>query len=215
MLKGLSKLAGNSAFNETILTAPLQPVCATEARFCLPNPITLTLREKFFLFSKDDFQISCAATGTSYFQCEGSVFSLREKKVIRDSYGAPVANFKEQLFSFRDRFNVFAGDSSDKQLCSCVASINFIRAKLTTDFTDATSGLQRRVVLKGDWRDKRCIIYLGDPRQGGIPIAKIFRPFSLRSHFLESDTYHLEIAAGIDIALMVILCIALDEHARD
>lgn len=89
-----------------------------------------------------------------------------------------------------------------------------MKAKLSAMFPDVLNGGMRYLVLKGDWRDKRCVIYLGEPKQGGIPIARIFRPLTGRSLF-GADDYIMEIAAGVDIAICVIMCIALDEHSRD
>lgn len=59
------------------------------------------------------------------------------------------------------------------------------------------------------------MIYLGEPKQGGVPIARIFRPLTQRSFFMGVDEYIIEIAANVDIAICVIMCIALDEHSRD
>lgn len=59
------------------------------------------------------------------------------------------------------------------------------------------------------------MIFLGEPKQGGIPIARIFRPLTERSFFLGVDDYIVEIAANVDIAMCVIMCIALDEHSRE
>ncbi len=214
MFKALSSLSSGSSSDVQLVPLP-QQICATEARFCLPHPVTLNLREKLFSFSGDDFKISCAATGTPYFQCQGKTWSLREKKVLRDAYGTPVANFKEKLLSFTDSFDIYSGENSDKKICKCTTSYTFVKAKMYAFFQDAVSGAQKAIVLKGDWRDKRCVIYLGEPKSGGVPIAKVFRPFSLKGHLFDKDSYRLEIAAGVDIALLVILCIAFDEHQRD
>lgn len=59
------------------------------------------------------------------------------------------------------------------------------------------------------------MIYLGEPKQGGVPLARIFRPLTERSLFLGVDDYIIEIAANVDIAMCVIMCIALDEHSRE
>jgi uncharacterized protein YxjI len=204
-----------SHFENLQLQPMPEPICATEPRFCLPNPVQLRLREKYFSLSGDDFKISDANSGVVYFQCQGKYFSLREKKVLRDNMGVPVLNLKDQLISFTDKYKVYAGDSSDRQICKFNSQITFLKAKLSTSFVDVMTGRQRYVVLKGDWRDKRCVIYLGEPKQGGIPLAKIYRPLSGRTWMLGVDDYILEVAPGVDIALMVIMCIALDEHARD
>jgi len=193
-----------------------EPICATEPRFILPQGVTLRLREKAFSISGDDFNITCANTGVEYFKCQGKVFSLREKKILRDNNGVPILNFKEQLIAITDKFNVYAGDGSDRQICKFKTKYTFIKAKMTTDFPDVCTGANRHIVLKGDWRDKRGVIYWGEPKQGGVPIAKIFRQMAgIKAMIAGTDDYCIEIAPGVDIALMVTMCIALDEHVRD
>lgn len=110
---------------------------------------------------------------------------------------------------------MFAGDSSEREICSFKSELNFLKAKLSTTFPDVINkDLMRHLVLKGDWRDKKCVIFLGEPKQGGIPIARIFRPYTGRTLLLGVDDYILEVASGVDIAICVIMCIALDEHSR-
>lgn len=150
-----------------------------------------------------------------YFQCEGKAFSLREKKVLLDNVGHPVCNLKEALFTLSDRFTLYAGQNSDQMICKIQTQLNFMKAKVSTAFVDKISGGQRYIVLKGDWLSKSCIIYLGEPKSGGIPIGKVYRPTLGRNLLLDKQDYYLDIAPGVDIALMVILCIALDEHAKD
>lgn len=52
------------------------------------------------------------------------------------------------------------------------------------------------------------MIYVGEPKQGCIPIARTFR-----SSYM--GAYILEIAAGVDIGICVMMCVALDEHCRE
>ena len=51
-----------SKYNEPLQPQPA-PIWAIERRFCVPQPVTLRLREKFLSFSGDDFKISDANTG--------------------------------------------------------------------------------------------------------------------------------------------------------
>ncbi len=204
-----------SAFEQPLYPHVHDPICATESRFCLPQTVQLRLREKFFSFSGDDFKITDASSGTVYFQCQGRAMSLREKKVLRDNMGVAVLNMKEKFLSFADKFKVFAGEHSDREICRFNCRITFLKAKLSSYFNDVVTGKPRLLVLKGDWRDKKCVIYLNEPKQGGVPLVRIFRPYTGRSILLGVDDYIVEIAAGVDIALVIIMCIALDEHSRD
>jgi len=143
------------------------------------------------------------------------VLSERQK-ILRDNAGVPVLNMKEKMFSFTDKFTIFAGQGSERQICKFNSQLTFLKAKLSTVFPDViNTGISRHLVLKGDWRSKRCTIYLGEPKQGGVPIARIFRPLTNRSLFMGVDDYIMEIAGGVDIAICVIMCIALDEHSRE
>lgn len=122
---------------------------------------------------------------------------------------------KLKFTSVTDTFRVFAGNSKEREICTFKSELNLLKAKLSTIFPDViNTDLMRHLVLKGDWRDKRCVIFLGEPKQGGIPIARIFRPYSGRTLLLGVDDYILEVASGVDIAICVIMCIALDEHSR-
>lgn len=112
-------------------------------------------------------------------------------------------------------FRVFAGDTKERQICSFKTKLNFLKAKISVFFPDAIKeDLYHHLVLKGDWRDKRCVIFLGEPKLGGIPIARIFRPYTGRTLLLGVDDYILEVASGVDIALCVMMCLALDDHNR-
>jgi len=190
------------------------PICAVEPRFCLPRPVQLRIREKMWTFSGDDFSISDPSDGTVYFKCAGRAFSIRDKKTLLDNMGQPVLNMKEALMSFTDKFTVYAGSSSDRMICKFHTEFTFLKAKISAQFGDVLNGQARYVVLKGDWASKTAVFYLGEPKQGGVPIGKVYRPLTGRA-FFGADEYIIEIAPGVDISLLVIMCIALDEHKRD
>lgn len=72
-----------------------QPMYATESRFCLPHNIQLNIKENVRLETYD-------ITDTNnhfvfYFNCERSIFSIREKQILRDNEGVPVLNMKHKL----------------------------------------------------------------------------------------------------------------------
>ena len=197
------------------LVPQAEPICAIEPRFCLETPVQLRLREKIMSLSGDDFKVTDESSGMIYFQVQGKVFSLEDEKVLYDNAGVAVLNLKEALFSFTDKYTVYAG-KSNRPICQFKTRlVTFLVTSISTTFKDAISGRERLVVLKGDWRQKKCVIFLGDPKQGGIPIAKVFRPLTGRSLYFGVDEYILEVAPGVDVSLMVIMCIALDEHKRD
>lgn len=91
----------HSAFEYPLYPQPI-PICATEARFCLPHYVQLRLRGKYFSVSGDDFKISDAADKSKiYFKCDGRSWSLREKRFLFDSEGVPVLNMKEKIMRYK------------------------------------------------------------------------------------------------------------------
>ncbi|KAG4078557.1 hypothetical protein HA402_002671 [Bradysia odoriphaga] len=209
-------MGGDQSTFEIPLYPQPHPICATEARFCLPHYVQLRLREKYWSVSGSDFKICDATDKTKiYFHCDGSATSWREKKTLYDDAGTAVCNMKEKLSSFTDIYRVFAGHNSERQICTFKTKLNFLKSKVSTLFPDVMKpDLYHHLVLKGDWRTKRCVIFLGEPKLGGIPIARIFRPYTGRTVVLSVDDYILEVAAGVDIAICVMMCIALDDHDR-
>jgi len=71
----------------------------------------------------------------------------------------------------------------------------------------------QHLVLKGDGVKKPYVIYLGEPKKGGVLIARIIRP-NERPCFANGCNYVVEVAAGVDIAICVIMCITLERQSR-
>jgi len=204
-----------SSYEDVKVFPQTSPICGIEPRFCLPNPIKLRLREKIFSFSGDDFKICDADDGTLYFRCAGKTFSLKDKKTLLDVNGQPVLNMKQPLMSLSDKYKIYAGANSDKELFTFKTERNYFKAKLAAFVKNPVNNSHHYLVLKGNWRDKKAVVFLGEPKQDGIPVAKVYRPLSGKSLFFGADEYLIEIAPGVDIALILSMCIALDEHQRD
>jgi uncharacterized protein YxjI len=68
--------------------------------------------------------------------------------------------------------------------------------------------------LKGNFIDKNAGIYLTDSN-GKHHVASISKKWFNMSALLGKEDYVLRIAPNVDVALMVMMCIALDERTRD
>jgi uncharacterized protein YxjI len=62
----------------------------------------------------------------------------------------------------------------------------------------------------GNWRAKTVTVTLG-----GKTAATISRKTGVMGHLLNADSYMIEIAAGVDVAFMCLVVIALDEIYHD
>ncbi|ORX90942.1 hypothetical protein K493DRAFT_229289 [Basidiobolus meristosporus CBS 931.73] len=192
------------------------PIIATEPRFCLPYEISLHLREKFFSFSGDDFSIKDASNTVEYFKCSGRTFSLREKKVLLDNTGAPVLNIRDQFFALVPNYKIYQGSDRNKLLFEIRAKFTLFKPKFTLHFTNLADGNPITLELKGDWLARRTVIRAINHLGVTTTIARVHSPIGTgRNLFLNKQDYYVTIAPGVDIAMIVAICICLDENAKD
>lgn len=87
-------------------------------------------------------------------------------------------------------------------------------SKATATFT-APDGKTHVLSMRGNWRDSKAEIVLG--ADGGGPVVGVIdrQFFNKREFFGGQQTYAVTIAPGMDMALAVALCIALDEKNNE
>ncbi|TPX68094.1 hypothetical protein SpCBS45565_g03328 [Spizellomyces sp. 'palustris'] len=206
---------------EAVQLQPLpQPIAAIDPRFCLQQPVSLLIKEKIFSFSGDDFSIKDATTGQVYFKVDGRAFmSLREKKTFLDAYGQPIMNMKQQLMAFVPNHSLYYGNDSKNKILDIRAHFTLMKPKLTVTFTDKNNGIKCEIGLKGNWLARRSLIWIDIGCKGvenRIFIAKVTSPILTgRNMFFDKQDYLLTVVPGMDIALLVAVCVALDERSRD
>lgn len=109
---------------------------------------------------------------------------------------------------------IIAGQHGE-DLCTVVPKLTFVKSKMSTKVINKTNGQEMLITAKGDWRDKRCNIYLGEEKAGGILIGTITRTGFLSHHIFDKQDYILTIAPGVDAAFMVLLTTCFDEAEND
>uniref|UniRef100_K3WF25 Tubby C-terminal domain-containing protein n=1 Tax=Globisporangium ultimum (strain ATCC 200006 / CBS 805.95 / DAOM BR144) TaxID=431595 RepID=K3WF25_GLOUD len=79
------------------------------------------------------------------------------------------------------------------------------------EFQNLDTGKRSRVGVDGIWRQRAVFIYL-DPEVTGArqPIAKVFRTNGNTADF-DNDEYNVQVAPGVDIAFIVLVCGAMDD----
>ncbi|KAI8825107.1 tubby C-terminal-like domain-containing protein [Fimicolochytrium jonesii] len=213
-------MGASQSYQNIPLHASNPPIAAVDTRFILPNPVTLLLVEKPFSFSGDDFSIRDANNGTPYFKCSGRAMSLSQKKTFLDAYGKPVFNMKRERFAFlKPSHFLFLGEHSETKLCEIRSSFVVLKAKLTVVFKNLVDGTNVELGLKGNWLARDCMIWADYGCKGEAnrkPIATIKMPVLRTNNLIfGKQEYWLTAAPGVDIALLVAICIALDEAAHD
>jgi len=199
---------------------PLQPqmvpVWATEPRFVVNREVTLKLREKLWSWSGDDYEIKEVGSEQLWFKVKGRAFSIRDKKVIHDFEDKPIINMREQLMSFLEHnHKIYRGEDDTEEMFKVTSKATLAKAKATVPITNQENQQQLNIVLKGDIMSTTALICIGNPKEGGIPVAKIHRPINAKDLLLDKQEYYLTIAPNVDACLMVTLCIILDEMKKD
>ncbi|KAJ3184777.1 hypothetical protein HDU85_001455 [Gaertneriomyces sp. JEL0708] len=209
----------SSQFENATVQSPPTPIACVDPRFCMPQSVTLHLREKIFSFSGDDFKIKDPHTDQVYFRVEGRALSLRDKKTFLDAYGEPVMNMKKEFIAFVPNHELYYGNDSKNKLVEIRAHVTFMTPRLSVSFYSKLGEIPVEMGIKGDWLARRAVVWMDYGRKGKenrIIVAKVTAPvLTGRNLFFGVQDYYVEIAPGVDIALIVAICVALDERARE
>ena len=132
-----------------------------------------------------------------------SAFSFSQKKILLDYYGQPVANFKHRTFDHS--FDVYLGSSSDSIAFSIYPNNSFVGVKLSATIINQATRARQTLYLRCD-NALGMFIFNGHPKQGGQAIARMEKV-----SFFGPDEYTLQVAPGVDLAMVVFMVLAYDE----
>ncbi|KAG8718149.1 hypothetical protein FRC08_005860 [Ceratobasidium sp. 394] len=174
--------------------------------------LTLKLREKKISLSGDSYAIT-DVQGRPYFKMEGHAFHIRDKKTLMQADGRPIFNIQNKLLSIHSQYLVYnATQSTESEPLFVVKShFSLTGARLDVSFVNAADGRTVVFELKGSFFDRNAEITMG-----GQPIARITRQFMNAGELLfDQQTYFLTVAPGVDAAMMVALCVCMDEKVNE
>jgi len=174
--------------------------------------VTLKLREKRMSLSGDSFAIT-DVQGRPYFKMEGNAFHIRDKKTLMQADGRPIFNIQNKLLSIHSQYLVYnATQSTESQPLFTVKShFSMTGANLDVSFINASDNRLVKFELKGSFFDRSAEITMG-----GQPVARISRQFMNSGELLfDQQTYFLTVAPGVDVAMMVALCVCMDEKRNE
>lgn len=203
-------------FSKPTAAAPLAPVPAPIG--VIPHftqhgqQIALKVRERKISISGDDFAVKDAISGQTMFRVEGKVFSLSDKKIVKDANGSPLFTLRKKHLAIKSTYQGL--DSKDDKVIFTVQSALFaLGTKMTATFNNAAgSGEEVTLHLKGDLFDRKAEITTAN----GVPVARVARSFlNAGEVFFDQQTYVITIAPGVDAALLLAICICLDEKANE
>ncbi|DBA00471.1 TPA: hypothetical protein N0F65_002714 [Lagenidium giganteum] len=190
-----------------------KPVALASSALCSQQPVTLHLKEKMF----DDFSIRDANTQQVMFRIQGSIVSLSGRKILLNTRNQPILLMKRQLLSFSPRYDLFANGDESRLHATAKCKITMFESRMSMPFTNVVTREPCVVGLDGDWLSRTAVIWLQRGNSSvRMPVAKIYRPTStVRNMFLDLQDYYIDIAPGVDAAVIVMLCVMLDEDKND
>lgn len=211
------------------LTALDTPINVFGEKWIVPKgkDAMIYIRSKFWSLSDGSFTIRDVSEtktkeGTPLFACKGQAFSLSSKRTIFDASDGetPVFGLKEKLMQIDDKQSV----------CKCTGKgkdtvIGDEMFKVGSDFGNTNQytvglknlGVPEEISMQADFVGMKGGIWLGSV-DTGVPIAKFVSPLQLKNVIPEmggmqfgGDDYFINVAAGVDMALVVALVLAYEE----
>lgn len=156
--------------------------------------VRLRMRERAFDLG-DDFWVE-DDQGRRVYKVDGKVLRVRSTFVLEDPSGREVATIRERLLAVRESMTIDLGGRR--------AVVRKALLGLRTRFRIDT-GDGQDLVAQGNFRHHEYAI-----ERDGRTVARVSKAwFTLR------DTYGIEVAPGVDPALIVAITVCIDELAHD
>ncbi|CAO2653318.1 Nn.00g027290.m01.CDS01 [Neocucurbitaria sp. VM-36] len=189
---------------------PVPHPIAIFPQFIAAGPETLVLKEKVLSLTGDSFSIKLA-NGTPILQVEGKVLSISGRKKVSDMQGNHLFSIVKEHFHIHATFAVES--ASGEKVLEVKSSFKLMGSKATGTFT-SQNGKQEVLTMHGNFFDTTADIT--DETQGGLVVARIDRKIlSGKDIFFGQQTYGVQVAPGVDLALIAAMCICLDEKNNE
>ncbi|KAK3358806.1 tubby C-terminal-like domain-containing protein [Lasiosphaeria hispida] len=190
--------------------APLPQALGVFAQFTARQTETLVLREKVMSLSGDSFEIKLQ-NGQPVLRVQGKVMSISGRKSVYDMAGTHLFDIVKEHLHIHATYAAL--DPSGRKLLEVKSSFALLGSKATATFTNATTGTPESLQMKGNWFDSAADIV---DLKSGATVGRIDRKLlSGRDILFGQQTYALTVAPGADMALMVAMCICMDEKNNE
>nr|CAB3456132.1 unnamed protein product [Digitaria exilis]CAB3503292.1 unnamed protein product [Digitaria exilis] len=197
------------------MAAPASEAVAVVSRqFCAPYAVPLTVVKKAISLSGGDFVVT-DGNGAEMLRVKGAVFSIHDRRVLRDAAGHPLVSMREKVLSMHNRWEVFRGDStSASDLLFTAKKASVFQLKTEVDVFLAGNTVQQACDFKirGSYFERSCAFYLGN---SDTMIAQINRKYTAANLLLGKDTFVVTVFPNVDYVFIVALVVILDEIHRE
>ncbi|OQR90258.1 hypothetical protein ACHHYP_05672 [Achlya hypogyna] len=182
-----------------------QRITVFDPKFVADRVVTLDMKGKIWTWSGEDFVIRDASTGDAYFKIDAKALSFSNKKRLLDNVGHTVAVLKKDLVAFTLTQRVYRNDEAASDMFAIKTRIKIGLSEVECTIQDLISHRSYDINCKGNWTGRRATITCN-----GNVIAKLRQPLELGG-----NRYLVDVNPGVDIALITLICIAMDENERN
>ncbi|KAJ4841474.1 hypothetical protein Tsubulata_015697 [Turnera subulata] len=164
---------------------PLErPVVVIGQQFLAQYPVDLAVKSKVLSLGENDFKVT-DINGTLIFQVKSKLLSLHDRRFLQDAAGNTLVSLRQKMMTMHRRWEVFREESTE--LLFTAKKSSFLQFKTELDVFLAANTAQEvpDFKVKGSWKERSCIIYLGN---SNTIIAQV-RCFARASTSLVSNSF--------------------------
>ncbi|KAE9618203.1 hypothetical protein Lal_00041816 [Lupinus albus] len=195
-------------------SAPMIPTAVIGTQYCAPYPIDLAIVKKVMTISDGNFVVT-DINNNVVFKVKGSLMTLRDRRVLIDAAGNPIATLRQKIMTAHDRWQAYRGESTDsKDLIFTLKRSSLIqfKAKLDVFLANNTKEDVCDFKVKGSWFERSCTVYAGESNN---IVAQMHKKHTVQSILIGKDNFMVTVYPNIDYAFIVALIVILDEINQD
>ncbi|OZJ05217.1 hypothetical protein BZG36_02458 [Bifiguratus adelaidae] len=187
---------------------PDTPIVVTDPRYVLPKPVSLSIptgRSRIF--------ISDASTKGQYFSCKSRFAHNSCFRKLCDATNTCILSSHPQDV-YGKTYKFFAGEDANAPYVAEAKIDELVFSHILIKCYIQTPARNYMIVLQGNWRTKDASIYFIPPKLQEFDlneeIMSLAIPIARTRMGKGKDRYVVDIAPGVDIAVITALCITLD-----
>ncbi|PIA33945.1 hypothetical protein AQUCO_03900066v1 [Aquilegia coerulea] len=181
------------------------PITVIGQQFCAPYPVDLTIAEKSMSIGEGNFTVT-DVNGNIIFQVKGAMFSLFDKRVLRDVAGNPLVTLRQKTLTAHRRWEAYRGESTELLFSVKKSSIIQFATNLHVFLASNSSKDVCDFKIKGSWGDRSCVVYQGNTKN---ILAQMHKKHNIKSVLFGKDSFGVTVYPHIDYAFIVALIVIL------
>ncbi|ODO07650.1 hypothetical protein L198_01231 [Cryptococcus wingfieldii CBS 7118] len=194
--------------NDAVDLQPVSPPLGVHLNHTAQKPTTLVLKESVFSWTGDNFSVK-DTEGHTVVKCSGKAVSFRDRKEISDAHGNFMFAIRNKLIAIH---KTFVGEDKEGNDLFKISKKWGVGSHMVATFKNASNGQDTTLVLRGDFWGGSADIKVDN----GPVVAQITRKvFNAREYFGDKQTYMVNVAPGVDLALIAAVCICFDEAKNE